>query len=134
MNAVVCPHCQSKELQGPPVPKEVVVVMPCPHCHEWAVLFRGKIVPLKRDVILHGTRRERILHIAEVITEYLEAGILPEPGLTEEMRAAFGGAEPEAAADPHEHMTPISDRELEKFVKIDLKCIDNGAYFRRHFG
>jgi len=119
------------------MPKDVVVVVPCPKCHELVVLFRKRVIPLSRRIIEQGTFEERKTHLATVIAEFLEAGMLPtdsthcstdlesflETGSTDEL-------------DPFDLDGPtseISDQEMEKFVRIDLKCIDNEAYFNRHF-
>jgi hypothetical protein len=31
-------------------------------------------------------------------------------------------------------LDPISDKEAEKFTRVDLKCLDDATYFKRHFG
>ncbi len=135
MDFVVCPHCQAQRSVGTSVPKEVVVVMPCPSCKEWAVVYRNKVVALKREVLTRGSRKARILHLAEVLAEFLDSGVLPTAGLDPELRAAFGESADEDYGDDYgEEVEPISDHEFEKFTKIDLKCLDNASYFRRHFG
>lgn len=138
MDLVVCPHCKSHRASTASVPKEVVVVMPCPSCKEWSVAYRDKVVALKREVLMSGTRKARILHLAEVLSEFLEAGVFPGPGLDPELRAAFGTDMDQDFDDDYideaEELDPISESEVEKFTRIDLKCIDNSAYFRRHFG
>ena len=119
------------------MPKDVVVVVPCPECHELVVLFRKRAIPLSRRIIEEGSFEERKAHLATVIAEFLEAGMLSMNGAqadTEAEGLPEGGAEGELAPlDFEGPMSQISDKEMEKFVRIDLKCIDNDAYFNRHF-
>lgn len=144
MDMVVCPHCKSHRIITSRVPKDVVAVMPCPNCHELAVLFRDKIIPINRHILEEGTRDERTQHLAQVITEFLEAGILPfQEGTlgysssdddTEDGEDSVGPDSVEGVPEALQSMDPISDKELEKFARVDLKCLDDSAYFRRHFG
>lgn len=130
MDRVVCPHCKSHRMVATQVPREVVAVMPCPACNELAVLYRGKVIGINRRIIEQGSKSERTEHLAEVIAEFLEAGL---PSFMTDHEE--GGESTEAVEAPQEHpVMPISDQEFEKFVRIDLKCLDNGAYFKRHFG
>jgi len=138
MDMVVCPHCKSHRIITARVPKDVVAVMPCPNCHELAVLFREKIIPIDRRILEEGTKEERTQHLAQVITEFLEAGILP----FQEGDGAFQTARDldeetddlDAIPDDLQSLDPISDKEAEKFARVDLKCLDDAAYFKRHFG
>lgn len=139
MDMVVCPHCKSHRIITSRVPKDVVAVMPCPSCHELAVLFRNKIIPINRRILEEGTKEERSQHLAQVITEFLEAGILPfqdgSAGFESAIEVPPEGEEDASDLDPElQSMEPISDKELEKFARVDLKCLDDAAYFRRHFG
>ncbi len=139
MDMVVCPHCKSNRIITSRVPKDVVAVMPCPNCHEMAVLFRNKIIPINRRILEEGSREERTQHLAQVITEFLEAGILP----FHEGDSDFDSDDDGDGDDPMdrleaeqaiEEFEPISDKEAEKFTRVDLKCLDDSNYFKRHFG
>ena len=136
MNRVVCPHCKSHPIITSRVPKDVVAVMPCPSCHELAVLFRNKIIPINRHILEEGTKEERTQHLAQVIAEFLDAGLLPfqegNPGFESGIDIPSGASD----NDGEELVArePISDKEAEKFARVDLKCLDDAAYFRRHFG
>lgn len=154
MNSVTCPHCNSDQIVTAKVPKDVVVVMPCPACGELVVLFRDKAIALDRKVLEEGSTEERIKHLAQVINAFLESGVLPIDSSEEEApeprrkprrlkrrrprrpRAEFetegeaeSGTEPEA-----EEERGISDDEFDRFVKHELHRIDDPGYFRRHFG
>lgn len=138
MDMVVCPHCKSHRIITTRVPKDVVAVMPCPKCHELAVLFREKIIPINRHILEEGTKEERTQHLAQVITEFLEAGILPfqEGGRDFDASGFLTDASEDVEDDTDEllSMDPISDKEAEKFARVDLKCLDDASYFKRHFG
>jgi len=41
---------------------------------------------------------------------------------------------PDSAPEQGQGKPHITPEEFDKFVRIDLKCLDNAAYFRRHFG
>lgn len=138
MDMVICPHCKSHRIITSRVPKDVVAVMPCPNCHELAVLFREKIIPINRRILEEGSKEERTQHLAQVITEFLEAGILPfqegEGGFHSPADRDDGTDDLDAIPDDLSGMDPISDKEAEKFARVDLKCLDDAAYFKRHFG
>ena len=112
--------------------------MPCPVCNELAVLFRDKVIPLSRRIIEQGSFEERKAHLAGIIAEFLEDGAIPFT--LEQLQGRHESPAPRykpyQAPDPlleEDDSTPISDEEFDKFVRIDLKCIDNAAYFKRHF-
>jgi len=132
---VVCPHCKSHRILAVRPPKDVVVVMPCPACHELVVLFRSKVIALNRRILEQGAREQIIAHIADVIGAFLDAGVLPGLGEHGGAQAPSTGAEPTQAegADAQGDNAPISQEEMERFVRIELKCIDNPSYFKRHF-
>jgi len=147
MHRQVCPHCGKQRLATARVPKDVVVVLPCPSCYEWVVMFQGKAIGLSREIIVNGTFEEKKEHIAEIITEFLDPSMFPSSVQDlEDLANGFGQQQEEGEEDageesreqdsgqehPAEH--PISQRELEDFVKVELDLIDDPSYFRRHFG
>jgi hypothetical protein len=138
MHMVVCPHCKTQRIFAARPPKDIVVVMPCPSCQELVVLFRDRVIALNRRIIEQGTREERKRHLADIIDQFLEAGVLnPEQtedsaestATTEEASLAAGQPSPDSLSKKL-----ITQEELERFLRIDLKCIDNAAYFKKHFG
>jgi len=134
MDMVVCPHCKTHRIITSKVPKDVVAVMPCPSCQELAVLFREKVIPINRRILEDGSKDERTQHLAEVITEFLEAGILPFQEGSANFEMPTGEMEDFDSADEElQSLEPISDKEAEKFARVDLKCLDDAAYFKRHF-
>lgn len=144
MSAIRCPHCGKTRIVTTKVPRDVVVVLPCPECNELVVLFRGKAIALKRDVLKHGTKEERRNHIAEIVEEFL-----PPELLSGEMDWDIGeGAAPfpfperlprrrkrkRRKEQDDDQNPPITDEEAEHFYRFELQRIDEPQYFKRHFG
>ncbi|HDP35514.1 MAG TPA: hypothetical protein ENN29_10445 [Candidatus Hydrogenedentes bacterium] len=138
-----CPHCGKAGFGVGRLPREVVAIIGCQHCGELSVIFRKKIIPLKKNIIEAGSFEERKEHLADVIAQFLEAGLFsfenqsaPPDGamfeLPETLHPPKRRRKPRKEVDTGD--APISDQELERFVRIDLKCIDNPTYFKRIFG
>ncbi|MCC7196494.1 MAG: hypothetical protein IT356_13150 [Gemmatimonadaceae bacterium] len=153
MRIDACPHCGTNRIITANVPRDVVVVVPCPECKEFVVLFRDKAAALSRSILEHGTKAERTAHLAEVIEAFIEPGMFsadasePGAGRAELRRAGepddllASAEETEALSDDDDEglpedlaPEPISQDELDRFVRTELKQIDNAKYFRRHFG
>jgi len=103
-------------------------------CHELAVLFRDKVIPLSRRIIEEGSFEERKAHLAHVIAEFLEAGILPLHGLQSLQETDASDGEGAFSEQADEESGEISDREVEEFVTLELKSLDDPVYFKKHFG
>lgn len=133
---LTCPHCQGCHLPTAQLPKEVVVVVPCPACSELAVMFRKKVVPIDRNLLQGGTRRQRILHIAEIITEFIDSGVVPEANnilLGDNLPFLAGGGDiPPGKVTSAPNL--ISDEEFAQFRANELRALDNPASFRKIFG
>ena len=138
MRRIVCPHCKTQRIFAARPPKDIVVVMPCPSCQELVVLFRNRVIALNRRIIEQGTREERKQHLGDIIDQFLEAGVLSSEQTDDGAESAATSEEAfRAAGEPSTDSLskkPITQEELERFLRIDLKCIDNSAYFKRHFG
>ena len=139
MRNIVCPHCKTKQVFAAHVPRDVIVVMPCPSCYELVLLFRNKVIAVSRKIIEEGSREERKAHFADIIDAFLdepEFSARPEGlagGREETLGSAIAGLREEfgkAAQQPR----PISREEIDHFVQIELKSIDNATYFKKHFG
>jgi len=139
MKLVTCPHCGHRHIVTSKIPRDVVVVLPCPSCQEFVVFFRDKTIGLKRDIIDNGSFEERKEHIAEVIAEFLEAG-LPWAEPDEKVDASDDAPYVEESADEDGDddldavTNPITQSEIDHFVKLELQRIDDASYFRRLFG
>ncbi len=135
MNRVHCPHCRSGRLAESAIPKDVVVVKQCPACGELVVMFRRKVLALDRKILERGTTQQRKMHIAEIIAEFLEPGLLKFAAATSDFEPdTEPEAESAAAEVPAEEIKPISEDELREFARVQLRQIDNREYFRRHLG
>jgi DNA-directed RNA polymerase subunit RPC12/RpoP len=127
MKGISCPHCGEKRIVSAKVPRDIVVIQPCPHCSEFVVLFRGHVVGIKRAILEEGTRDEKAQHLAEIFAQFIDKGALD--GIL------LAGEPPEAAeAEDEADSGPISDEELDRFLRFELQRLDDPAYFRRHFG
>lgn len=141
MNLVVCPHCKSHRIVTAKVPKDVVVVMPCPSCSELVVLYRKKVIALDRSVLESGTMDDRKDHIAEVIAEFIEPNMFgaladdggeSEPEIEETSKVRPRRRRRKVEQDEN-WAPPISDREMDQY-KVELEQLDNPDYFKKHFG
>lgn len=150
MRLITCPHCGHRHVVASRVPKDVVVVMPCPACSDLIVMFRNKVVGLKRKIVEEGSFDEKKAHISEVIAHFLEPGMIwPEGMMTDAseqglqdlssyMNQHDEGDEPgDSALAPGEQAVdggpPITQGEVDHFVTIDLQRIDDATYFRKYF-
>lgn len=81
-----------------------------------------------------GSFDEKRDHIAEVITEFLEPGFFQFPPAEAEELTEPEEASTIVPSGDSPMRTPISQTELEQFVRVDLNRIDEAQYFRKHFG
>ncbi len=143
MQKITCPHCGHEGAIETKVPKEVLVVLPCPACHDLVVMFRRKVIGIRREVLENGTFEERKAHIAEVVAQFLDPEVLPElmsglANMAQRYELEESGEE-EHITDEHDGgespnaPEPISQKEFEQFIEFELKMIDDRAYFRKHF-
>ena len=137
MRTVVCPHCKAHRIVTTNIHQDMIVVIPCPGCHELVVLFRHRAAALSRTVLEQGTRAERCAHLAEIIDVFVEPGIFPpEFAMDGFIQPEFdaGRATRKRAARSRAQEEPITKQEVERFIRVDLKRIDDPAYFRKHLG
>ena len=144
MIKITCPHCGASG-SITPLPKQLIVVAPCPQCGELVVLFREQVVAMNRDILNHGTAEQKIRHIAEIITTFVESFGPLSSSLFREGATIEADAEPQdgiefESADAgeldadEEESDNITRDEVRDFVNIDLKLIDRKEYFERVFG
>jgi len=132
MDRPVCPHCHSGRLAGATVPKDVVVVMPCPACSGLVVMFRKKALALDRKILQAGTQQDRKMHIAGIIAEFLEPGLLKFANSSGDFEPESDQAEAAAKVEVSPEKPPISDDEVREFARVALRRIDDSDYFKRH--
>lgn len=135
MNRVVCPHCRSGRLAESVIPKDVVIVKQCPACGELVVMFRRKVLALNRKILEQGTSHERKMHIAGIIAEFLEPGLIKFAAAAADFEPDTDEAETDdGAAETTVRKKPISEDEMREFARVQLRQIDNRDYFKRHLG
>lgn len=136
---VKCPHCQMRgQISVPPM--GALVFGPCPQCGELLLVFCGRVLQMDKDIMMNGSDDEKHGHLMDVLTEFLDGRVRQmldnSPDLSEEIRKQVGGIadaglpsafQPETCAD-------IGQHEVDQFVNVDLKLLDNNDYFRSIFG
>lgn len=143
---VRCPHCGARgQLMLPPLGS--LIVGPCPECQELVLVFCGRVLPLDKETMMHGTFEQKHEHVMAALTSFLEErvgqllmegpadGDEEDEGLLADEMSGRGAAT--GTLDPPRSRWKgnlISSRELGDFVKVDLALIDNPAYFKAIFG
>lgn len=137
-------------------PVGAIIIGPCPQCNELVVVFCGHVLPLDKQIMESGALEERREHLLSVLMEFLQERIgklmsdeaesseTEASGSEEEATAVSetsGNKAQEAGRSPSSNedtagrtgMSPISKSEMERFASIDLKLLDNKAYFKSVF-
>lgn len=141
---VQCPHCGARgQIMVPPV--GAIIIGPCPQCDELVVVFCGHVLPLEKQLMESGSIDEKREHLLGVLTEFLQDRIYKllteeeaegaETGDVQE-EAKASGQEPGQLSDDQKRegaMSPISQTEFDRFTTVDLKLLDNRAYFKSVF-
>ena len=142
---VQCPHCGAKgQIMVPPVGS--IIIGPCPQCKELVVVFCGQVLALEKQIMENGPLEERQEHLLSVLNDFLRDRVTKlmsdaEKGGESRMNDGFDAPE-EAAEGPEadsENTTAlpegsITQTELDRFLEVDLKLLDNKAYFKSVFG
>ncbi len=145
---VQCPHCGARgQIMVPPV--GAIVIGPCPQCSELVVVFCGHVLALDKQIMENGPIEERREHLLSVLMEFLQERI--GKLMSDEAEASAEGdddeeatsqapapesATPAPVTDKSKRagaLSPISQSEMERFATIDLKLLDNKAYFKSVF-
>lgn len=124
-----------------------IIIGPCPQCKELVVVFCGQVLPLDRHVMEGGVLEERQEHLLSVLTEFLQervSALMVEAeersdNMILESDSDLLSTEEVEQLDEEEEELPltqhsgISKSEFERFIEVDLKLLDNTAYFRSVF-
>lgn len=149
---VECPHCKTRgQIMVPPVGS--IIIGPCPQCSELVVVFCGQVLPLNKAVMEDENIEIRRAHLLEALNEFLEERIsalmtddfeldtkaLPETIENvdfEEIEGAYMEDAPVSSPNPTDADAEqtITQSEVDRFTDIDLKLLDNKAYFKSVFG
>jgi len=141
---VQCPHCGARgQIMVPPV--GAIIIGPCPQCSELVVVFCGHVLPLDKNIMEADDVHEKREHLLGVLTEFLQDRIYKllteeddfsmssQSELPDDTAVADAVESYERGADRDEQTQPISESELERFMDVDLKLLDNKAYFKSVF-
>ena len=139
---VQCPHCGARgQIMIPPVGS--IIIGPCPQCEELVVVFCGHVLPLDKQLMESGTVDERRDHLLTALTGFLHErvhklllgevqadGELVEEGFIGPIDDQADQVEPSPESV---EQSLITETEMERFTDVDLKLLDNTAYFRSVF-
>ena len=121
-------------------PVGAIIIGPCPQCKELVVVFCGQVLPLEKAIMESGSVEDRQEHLLSVLTEFLRdriGKIMSQPLDAEDtgMDDQFETPEEQANEQDAESATTgeITQNELDRFVEVDLKLLDNTAYFKSVF-
>ena len=142
---VKCPHCGAQgQMMLPPLGS--IIVGPCPECQGMVVIFCGKALPLDPDIMNKPDTGEKRDHVMEVLGLFVHERVerlferLGDKAecLSQEMTGdapdgADGDLPPKIEVFGNAPSGPISREELNSFLSVDLKLIDNHDYFKAVF-
>jgi len=155
---VTCPHCGAKgQIMLPPA--GAIIVGPCPECQGLVVVFCGQVLPLKKDIMVDGSTKEKRQHIMTVLTGFLrdrvgqiiaededvkdvrdetppkpqQPVVSEKPAVQPEQKREAGGGEKKVCSPEHV-ADPISHEDVRRFVINELKKLDDGEQFKKIFG
>lgn len=146
MVEVRCPHCGVRgQIMLPPL--GAIIVGPCPNCDELVVVFCGRVLPLRKDIMVDGTTAEKHEHLKSVLVEFIDDRVSKVvEQLTPEVAEGLHDYSPEGEIEDPEPVPPVSedtvatvpppqitDREVDEFLRFDLPRLDNRDYFHAIF-
>lgn len=144
---IVCPHCNQQKIGSGKLPPDVVMILPCPSCHEFSIVFRNRAIPINRRIIEKGSRKERVEHLASIVEMFLDLAI-PE---LERKDGEINNENTEDTADEESKRnsfkprgtpqslvgnqpSPISAEEVKLFIEKEINSIDDPELFKKYFG
>jgi len=128
-----------------------IIIGPCPQCKELVAVFCGQVLPLDNFIMESGSVEERHEHLVGVLTNFLhdrigrmlsdEADSENDDFVTDELNGDFAPEDeideeysvPAPIQDTSKEKAPISQSEFDRFTDVDLKLLDNKAYFKSVF-
>lgn len=129
-----------------------VIIGPCPKCSELVVIFCGQALALEKHIMESDSMEDRREHLLAVLNDFLReriTGILTEEAKFETVapvdeaelsdfvadesiaEISLGHDKPSDAAPAPKGIT---QNEVDRFTEVDLKLLDNRAYFKSVFG
>ncbi len=144
---IICPHCNQQKIGSGKLPPDVVMILPCPSCHEFSIVFRNKAIPINRRIIEKGSRKERIEHLASIVEMFLD---LAMPELERQNGEINLDEKQESSEDENKknlfkprsgqqsfvtnQPSPISAEEVKLFIEKEINSIDDPELFKKYFG
>lgn len=146
---VQCPHCGAQgQIMVPPIGS--IIIGPCPQCKELVAVFCGQVLALDKFIMESGSVEERQEHLVGILTDFLherigrmlsdESGSENDDFVTDELMGEFTEESfdeeegvPAPIQDSNKEKAPISQSEFDRFTDVDLKLLDNKAYFKSVF-
>lgn len=144
---IICPHCNQQKIGSGKLPPDVVMILPCPLCHEFSIVFRNKAIPINRRIIEKGSRKERVEHLASIVEMFLDLA-MPEIERQsgelniEEKQDAIEDENKKNLFKPRSSQqsfvtnqpSPISAEEVKIFIEKEINSIDDPELFKKYFG
>ncbi len=142
---IICPHCNQQKIGSGKLPPDVVMILPCPSCHEFSIVFRNRAIPINRRIIEKGTRKERIEHLASIVEMFLELAMPDLDKTNEQIETKNESIEEESSRNifkqnvSHQPFMknqppPISAEEVKTFIEKEINTIDDPEMFKKYFG
>ena len=144
---VECPHCGTNgQIMVPPVGS--IIIGPCPKCSELVVVFCGQVLALDKEVMKCEDVSDRREHLLGVLNSFLQDRIstlltedfvvdespVSEPMEFEEIPLEEESMSLSSLVSENEADATITQGEVDQFMDVDLKLLDNRAYFKSVFG
>jgi len=144
---IICPHCNQQKIGSGKLLPDVVMILPCPSCHEFSIVFRNKAIPINRRIIEKGSRKERIEHLASIVEMFLDLA-MPEierqsdeinksenqEALEEENQKNLFKSKSSQQSFVTNQSSPISAEEVKLFIEKEINSIDDPELFKKYFG
>jgi hypothetical protein len=148
---VKCPHCGAQgQIMLPPL--GAIIVGPCPECQGMVAIFCGRVLPLDSEIMQKGEQDAKKEHLLKTIVTFIHErvdrlfGDKPEE-VDPLVKSSSSSGSPEDETDDDddddamERITlfgnaptaPITQEEMESFLNVDLKLIDDQEYFKAVF-
>lgn len=144
---VECPHCGTHgKIMVPLVGS--IIIGPCPRCTELVVVFCGQVLALDKEIMVSGDILDRREHLLGVLSTFLEDRIgtlltedfvidessVPDAEENEKFLLDDEAAGSSRVSPASEKEQWITQSEVDHFTEVDLKLLDNRAYFNSVFG
>ncbi len=124
-----------------------IIVGPCPQCDGLVVVFSGRTLALDKETMQTGSTQEKCDHLLSVLQGFLEKRVIKlvenaesgseESGrpFSDELIAQVESEDVTATSisPTGESEAPITQREFDDFVNIELSLLDNSDYFKTIF-